>query len=340
MRTVRSRRTVRMSPFRLSVMTEAQRPAVQNFLSRNFSADEPQNRPGWLQWQTENPNGSHIQLCMDGDKIAALSVFLPVTFASQERTLSGGFSVSTMVAPEYRRKGLGKTIHSARLDSFDFALSSGQSSANHQLYMKLGFHTLGTNQFMLTVKSFPRPRIQKRFGHELLSWLKWKTQPAFGRTTLHVQIGDAMPADMPAIFFAERMPADAVICPIHSRAYLQWRYRDHPYFRYQFASVFQGTELLGVGVIRENGTEVFLVDLYCRYSDMSLVVRSLVRNADAKRFYCRFVGARLERVLRQAGCYTHAHGNAYLGHSLDAGLAGLLETQEWCLFMGDSDEDR
>lgn len=324
-------------------MTEEQIPAVQKFLARNFPANDHQNRPGWLEWQIANPSGAHIQLCLCDREIAALSFFLPVRFRCQGKSRSGAFSVSTMVAPEHRRKGLGKKIHAARLENFDFALSSGQSVANHKLYMKMGFHKLEEYRFMLVTKKIPRPYFKRKYVHEFLSWAKFKSVSLTGslrQSGLRVKVERTLPDDIPQAFFEDRLPQSDVIFPLHNRDYLQWRYVDHPYFRYEFALVVDGDNLLGLGVLRRSGKQIILVDMYCLHKDLPRVVHSLVTDVDADVVYCRFAGARLTEALDRAGCYSHLHGSTYLGNSLNSELRADLENSAWCLFMGDSDEDR
>src|SRR5690349_20559928 len=130
--------------FEFREMMPRDKPHVVDFLQKRFGPDAVQCRSGRFEWQFERyPGGSRIYLCFDRDRLVGQSCFLPVTLQLGSDRFSAAFSIDTMVDPEYRRRGIGERLHRIRLETFQVALSSGQSEANVKLYQKMGWPVLG-----------------------------------------------------------------------------------------------------------------------------------------------------------------------------------------------------
>jgi GNAT superfamily N-acetyltransferase len=327
------------SSLRLEKMAQEQIGAAKAFLAEHFEPDGPQNRPGWFEWQLANPNGQYIQLVLDGDRIVALSVFMPVKLGHDGGLCSGAFSTNTMVDPAYQRRGIGRQIHLARLSHYDFALSSGQSESNYRLYMKMGFHVLGGYFRGLLVRRFPRPRLDLRYLREVYSWLVWRAAALRGSADFHLELTDAVPGGMPTAFFVERF-APGAIGPVASEAYLEWRYAKHPYFRYQFAKVHRAGEWLGVAVVRRSGDAVSLLDVYCRHGDMPSLLVGLGTELDAREISGVFTGKSLKKCFTDGHWRAFRHRTAYVGNTESSEIRHWMTDHDWCLAYGDSDKER
>lgn len=322
--------------YRFTWMGPEQVGAVKQFQAAHFDADAPQNRPGWLEWRLRNPHGCPILLCMDGDTIAGLSMFMPVRLRIAGQVRTAAFSTNTMVRPEYRRKGIGQGIHQARIRSYDVALSSGQSEENRALYDKLGFATLGGSYEIRVKRRLPRPYLKRRYLRALLAWAYWVGRPRrLGRDT-RIVFTDTVPADLEPSVFDDRFQ-DHEVGPIHSPAYLRWRYADHPYFTYRFIRVYRGDARLAFAVIRPDGDQVWLSDVYCRPGDRTAVFAALGACLTSRRIVGRFIGETIRDAMSAAGWYTLKRRSSLRGATDRPDLVPIICSKKWCFFGGASD---
>ena len=259
----------------------------------------PQNRPGWFDWHKANPD-SFWQLCLDGEKIAALSRFVPIRLRLSGKLITAAFSNDTMVDSSYRRQGLGTRIHECRRQAFDVALSSDQSPENHRVYMKLGFEKLGDYFYFNAVPRFPKPFLKRRYLREIVGWLIWRSRFHTCRAVT-VHTAATLPEDMARELIDERFCGPA--CgPVPSNEDILWRYARHPYFRYDFQSIRRDGNLLAVAVTRSEGAVVLLVDIYVRFLDVSTCLLRFAAPCSVTRSAVLPSERRYERVFgKQAG---------------------------------------
>ena len=327
-----------MPDFEYCRMTTADAPAVKTFLAQHFQSNEPPNRSGWLEWNLANPRGCWIQLCKDKKTIIGFSIFMPLQLQADTVISSGAFSISTMVDPAYQRQGIGSQFHRIRDANFDFALSSGQSPANYQLYLKLQFSHLSKWYDLLLVTRFPRPFLKKRYLRELWAWGLWVATNSFGTGNYRLEVTDQLPQQI-GEFIAHRLDSHS-IGPVVDIAYIQWRYQQHPYFQYQYFSVWQSSNCLGVAVMRQEKQTWILVDVFCSYEKLELFLRGLASCLRGQRVAGIFCGSTINHQFRAAKWHTFPHGTSLLGVTQQANLAPLLTARSWSFFAGESDRDR
>ena len=333
-------------------MTRHDLPAARAFIQRMRPAARVQGHAGWLPWQyQDNPAGFDVRLCLhhpksgeEGDepRLVGLSGFLPYRFRIDDRTVRGAFSTSTMLDEAHRRRGLGQQFHLLRLRDYDVALSSGQSARNREVYRSLGFVLCGDYRQLLVQSVRPPLRLTRRGLARWYSWLVFRRldRRRLGAALdgdLRVETTRTLPA-MSHDLFDNRFPDEAV-GPEWNRAHVVWRYAEHPYFAYRFATVFRTDAPIGVAVLRETPASTILADIYCRHADFSDVLHGVARVASPP-LTGKFVGRYLTRRFRQAGWVSFRAGNQLLGKSNDPQLLALLRTRSWCFFAGDSDVDR
>jgi hypothetical protein len=118
-------------------MKENDLSKVKQFFSCQFDKKSHQNCDGWFEWQyLNNPKGFHAELCFCGNDLIGFSGFLPAIISIKGRNYTSSFSTNTIVDKQHRNKGIGNNLHEKRVASYDIALSSGQSAANYNLYIK------------------------------------------------------------------------------------------------------------------------------------------------------------------------------------------------------------
>ena len=310
--------------------------AVRSFLAGHAPAGRPPHRPGWFEWQyVDNPDGCDVRVCYAGPRLVGASGFIPCTVIVDGVRRRAAFSTATMVAPAFRRRGLGRAIHEARSAAYDVALSSGQSEANAQVYRSIGAVAAGAYRQCLAQTRAPRVRPRPRVAREVLSWLRWRMS-ARSFAGLDVRIEDD-PPDVPDHCYARRFDERA-IGPVWTPEHVVWRYARHPYLDYRFATVLRGRERLGFAVLRPNARGHALVDLYAPRAVQPAVLRAVARAAGP--VSGQFTGASLDRVFRAAGWTTWRASHRLVGKSNDPELHRALTERSWCFFGGDSDADR
>jgi Acetyltransferase (GNAT) domain len=319
-------------------MCEAEKEDAKRFLLEHFDEGSHQNLPGWFEWQhVNNPDGSHIQLCLRDNRIVAMSGFIPCKVLIRGQVYSGAFSTSTMVDASHQGRGIGGRIHSIRLDDYDFALSSGQSPANFKLYMKMGWRIYGYYYRLLLRKEFPRPYVNKTYLKAVWSWFFWFMRTAFKEKKFCVEATRDIPEGIDAFF--KRFDQKSIGL-LRNVDYLRWRYKDHPYLNYEFIKVFRQKTLIGFAVVRESDSAKVLVDVYCKNEDFVDLLTGLGMNLKTKMIVGLVAGPSLKKVFNRAGWCAFRERSCLVGKSNAAVLENLVSDGSWCLFGGDSDKDR
>ena len=320
--------------------TEDEVPAVLAFLRETFGADAHQNRPGWFEWQYQrHPEGFHVQICLERERIVAVSGFLPCRVSLNGRTVRAAFSTSTMVHPEFRRRGLGGLLHRARLEAYDVALSSGQSEANRRLYAKMGWSVLGEYVEAVARKAPPRARSLRAFGKQALAWLAWVSRGRAARRRFGLVPDPERARAWARRWGARRFPGGAA-GPVHDAAYLTWRYAEHPYFRYETCVVLDGPDEIGAAVLRRDAAGSVLVDAYAPPERLPAVLAGAAAASPGPVIRAVAAGRFLARAFRRAGWAVFRGGSLLIGATGRADLHAPLHTADWNFFAGDSDKDR
>ncbi len=326
--------------FECRPMTKNELPQVLDFIRDVFPPNGHQNIKGWFEWQyLKYPYGFHVQICCDNEKIVAMSGFLPVIIYANGQKLSAAFSTNTIVHPSYRRQGLGGRLHKARLESYDIALSSGQSKANRNLYAKLGWKILGTYFNAMACKRpsdfFPL----KWFGKQVVAWGKWVIASQSIRRPVHL-IDD----EEQVLNFVEkckfiRFP-EAAYGPIHSADYVYWRYKKHPYFQYRMVLVKEGKEELGVIVFRSSEGQWIIVDIYGPNKNIVRLLTAFTKESPVNILRATAVGGHLHKCFQKAGWIVRPSDSLLIGQSMSSDIKNILEKGDWIFYAGDSDKDR
>jgi len=329
-----------MNKYKIVSAKKADNLRIESFLKNNFEITDPQNHSAWLNWQIIRPPASHILLCCtEQNEIAAISFFLPYVFLINNNKHDAAFSISTMVSKDFRRQGLGDSIHNERLKNYSFALSSGQSDANFKLYEKKGFHSLGEYNYALINKTLPKVQLNKIFIHELAAWVKYKLSTALRSPKFELQENVNLPSEIPDTFFNERIGGSSSF-PIHNVSYLNWRYLEHPYLSYKINTLYDGDSLVGILITRRDKNTINIIDIYTNISDFQEVLFSFTSQTQYSRIYSLYVGRPIMTEFQMASFYTRTYGSHFIGASLSNELEQKILNNDWCLFWGDSDKDR
>ena len=195
-----------MTPHQWRKMARQELESVERFLQERSEQHGPQE-PGWFAWQyVDNPDGFDVRISEDGDSIAGVSGFLRCWIEVDGALRSGAFSTNTFVALPYRRQGLGRELHEARLRDYDWALSSGQSPANRQVYEQLGFAVCGDYRRVFVQTTLPDFRFRARALREWWSWLFWRRRRPRPDPTIRVEVDRTLRPTPPSSPSASKAP--------------------------------------------------------------------------------------------------------------------------------------
>ncbi len=325
--------------FQIRKMTPEDKPQVLEFLRNNFGSESVQCRPNRFEWQFERyPGGAQIYLCFHDEKLVAQSCFLPQILQVRNEQLTAAFSMDTMVAPEYRRKGIGEKFYQQKRENFQVGLSSGQTESAANLYKKMGWSILGSYFQFKLVKRFPRPQKAKLFAKDIVGYFRYKSRLNKFNKKPRVIISSNYSKE---VLKQLDRGLESEIFPKVSGEYLSWRYSEHPFYRYQYIQVFDDHQYLGTCVARITKPGIYrLVDFYCPRENFYGLLEGIARSLDCYGIEGRMVGAPLKKYFIDTGFSAIDTYQHILGSSNHKGVMDKISKCNWLVFGGDSDNDR
>lgn len=123
-------------------------PRLESFWRAQFGDDSVQAQPGRSAWLfAGQPRSLQVALAeAEGELVAACGHLVMTLDLPEVGPQDAAFGVDFMIAPTYRRRGLGSRILDLRLERFPLVLSAGQSPAMAALYRDRGAVDLGQLQ--------------------------------------------------------------------------------------------------------------------------------------------------------------------------------------------------
>lgn len=221
--------------------------AILDCFHRVFGSDTPEGRPRTLdrwRWQVErNPAaGAREAILLALDRSAPSAKVVGQFAGTPVRTFDRGaertamLAVDLMVDPNYRR-GLRRPGLFGTLGAEWFRRN--QSADRHPLVY--GFPNLLSFRIGNAVLRYEVVRTQVTHFREPLA------PPPAGRGVSIEEVGRAGP-EFDALF--DRLAPDLRLLVRRDAAYLNWRFKDHPDFRYQLFAARDARQLRGYAVVR------------------------------------------------------------------------------------------
>jgi hypothetical protein len=312
----------------------------------------------------ENPaRRQEILLAFSGDTLAAQYAVLPTRLQVGDREHDAALSLDTATAAAFRGRGLfprlARQLYREAADAGSVAVF-GFPNVNSApiLFHKLGWTELAP--FPLLVKPLEGAAsewLQRRGAAGRLVAPLAEIALAATRRRVPTQPGNlaldevrSFPSDTDALW--ERARRGKRICVVRSRAYLDWRYANHPDRPYRIYTLREGGGLVGILVTRRQDRSGFrsgfLLDLLCD-ENRPEVAAVLVGAAENQ---LRGEGAHLLTALMYPGTVAHAALARAGFRSVPARLLpqeihfgvctltkdlSLTDPRHWYLTWGDSD---
>ena len=279
-----------------------------------------------------------------GDRLIGFNGLIGIDVQFDGERVPAAWSCDFIVAPDYRRHGVGRGLKQELDTRHDVMMALGVSSSAAPVLEQAGW------------RSGPGPltwvRWQKPHGFQA-NVRRWMQYPA--AALARISLGDIDSAGVETTITAEP-PATAELdqlwsrcksgyarCVVRDGAWLEWRYARFPFPVYRYLVVRRNDELAAIGVLRASGPGVRLVDYVGPANDIGLkivLLQALVNgSAGATLLECTSNNRELQRVLLSQGFLPSSfEGHRFFTRMKSAG-ASPDQSQDWFLMGGDSDGD-
>jgi len=310
-------------------------PSIKRFLYMCFGSASVQASPGRFDGLFPiHPSGFHVAICFSDDIVAGVRCFMPVKICVEDRVLDAAFPVDTMVAEQFRRRGIGQKFHEMAMERFNVVLANGPSPANSEIYRKNGAAVISGFKVGMQVRS---PSIRGKLRPMIRDWLAWamwvgrKRVDATLTSIDFLKAADLLPTMLPRFSRGE-------VGTIPDRDWFLWRYAGPYYNDYSLFLVESGA-LRGLLVTRKHGDIILIVDLVCSSESTAMLLNAVGHALPGSRVIVQFSGGRIERILRQAGFMIRPVDASLVVEVDDSALLNELKSLDWIIFGGDADND-
>jgi GNAT superfamily N-acetyltransferase len=335
----------------------------QEFIAASYrNADYVLLSPTYLRWQFfDNPangtGGYTLWLITHRGAVVAQLGYVPFVGRSPKgERFAGAYPINLMVLPQYRAAGLGAVLLKRLITEVPCVLNPGSSEAGADLCIGLGMRDLGLlNRYVaiLDVETARRLTADGRLPGDVGTVAPVGEEP--GSDLPHVT--DRLPARAPPSF-PFPIPGSGAE---RNRAYLRWRYENHPGFRYEFLLTPDLKSLLVFHEEREPQTGALVIRIVDILGDAEIPdvpLKAVLRTAQSRGaalvdFYCSVTCH--DAALKRAGFFREAERQdfriAALFQPLDFRKLGIrtmvappqvpgASSGPWYVTKGDSDQDR
>lgn len=235
---------------------EARVPALQAFFRRTYRADYALCDLALLRWQFQHPPGGdgtrwHIKLACDGDTIAACLGFIPVHAHIDGVLTRAAWVINWMVDAGHQQYGLGPLLMREVMREFDVTLNVGPNQAARDVLARMRWWSAG--ELPRYVAVLDPAAVAALAAAETLTWPERSLEltAAIGSSTAQVTRVARYSDEATALWDRLAGSEDGRVAGTRrSAAFLNWRYADHPAFKYRMFAQYDAAALTGVAVYR------------------------------------------------------------------------------------------
>jgi GNAT superfamily N-acetyltransferase len=216
----------------------------------------PIERSRW-EWQyLRSPFSSETQVFVAecGTELAGATTRLPFDLRRGEGTVRAYFSVDSMVHPEYRRRGIMKSLYQRTADVMPLLYSKGTNPGMYDLLIDFGYRVVQPNTYLVKYLS-PWKLALQRYNLSTAN-------PVF--SDQDQSMDGFEPVRTFGSEFDDFWRRAAVGFPgivVKNSAYMNWRYVDIPHKKYHLYYKVKEGRILGALVLRTGGYACWIVDL-------------------------------------------------------------------------------
>ncbi len=352
-----------MKTVRISGKQEDLKKYFDGYVTSRLLKDPALGREKWRWQYLENPfcpsENPAVWVSSIEDKMAGHLGALPVEVKVGSQKVRAAWAVDFFTAPEFRGKGIGKSLTEESAKAFDLFLSLGNTDMSFGLFKKLGWKPLGDVPYYVKFWSWEAP-LKKRVRNQsaaafllaivngvsgiynALRHPKKSTEIRTGKIEKFDEEADKLWAEVESFYQA---------AVIRSRAYLSWKYEKQPGMNYAKFRALRGRQLCGYIIVRavktgENPAEGLIADLIVRPDDDKTVHALLdagldyLRKEGCQLARCYATDKRIRKILVSAGFIKRQPEMRFMIYTKRQGLEAAEERDNWFLTAGDSDMDR
>jgi hypothetical protein len=242
---------------RIADCAEEDVPALQAFLAGAYGSHYPLCDPALLRWQFQRTPGGdehrwHIKLALKADAIVGCLGYVPLDMTLDRKIERGAWLVNWMVDPGSRHLLLGPLLMREAMRQFTITLTIGPNQEAREILSRMGWWSYGELRRFVAVLD--------RAGGNALSIAGELSWPEASIEATHC----APSAPSAGVTRVERYGPEAtdlwerlqarpgldVAGTRRSAEFLNWRYADHPSFRYRLFAQHEHGLLTGLAIYR------------------------------------------------------------------------------------------
>jgi len=285
---------------------------IESFLEATFGPDSVQCIPGRFAWlYLQRPGGVHISLALSNGQIAGFRGYMPWLVSVGGQQIETGYAIDSMVAPEFRRQGIGKEFLRMWLERYPIGLSPGQSASMANLYRKIGFRRMADVRRMYAVKRFQlslRPRSLIRDG---IAWLRYHGRCTRGgkRTPISFEQAEQLNGE-----FVQRVsPTEAAT--LYTKDLFRWRFGGPVYNDYAFFHLHTANGQQGLLISRRAGKSENIIEVISSSEDRGALLDCTLETSPAQYVEANCAGVVLDREFAEAGFLVRPYNAAIVAVS-------------------------
>jgi len=256
-----------------------------DFIQQAWKESSPYQIPHRWQWlYINNPyivgKSLPIWIARDGDRIVGHTAAMAVPLKINDQVYTAGWSVSTLVLPEYRGKELGYLLQKANQEAWPIFMSLSMTSANRYIKMKLGgaagpkvsnfsfrFRYSGEKLSSALERRwgnyFSCLGMKRGLAYSLGSWIARilnvklrieqysrciKRKSIAVEQDIMIQEIDRFDETLDAELEQFMIPYNVAV--MRTRCYLNWKFVDQPHMNYKIFLARRGNQFVGYVILR------------------------------------------------------------------------------------------
>jgi len=335
----------------------------QNYLRQGLIMSADSGFAKWRWLNLENPFYLEKNLpCwvnISDNKARGYLGAIPVELKAGSQNVSAAWAIDFITLPEYRGKGVGRSLVEEANNHFDIFFSIGQTDMAASLFAKMGWKLLGHIPYYMKVWN-AEPLLRKKIGNPFISRLLaipinllLKSYHFFEKTAIseNLEIQKIATFGEEADRFWDEIKDDYDLIVPRSRAYLSWKYDRQPGMDYIKFLCLKKNGVRGYIVVRciigKYGIkEGLIADIITRPQDKNtihaLIFSALkyLKNKGCSSVRCYMNHKGIEKDLIDCGFLRRRPRMRFLLHKNISGLDETYDLNNWFITAGDCDIDR
>lgn len=224
------------------------RKMLKEFYINNYFKNYILAKPKLFNWMFKN-NGGQVAVLLSGDKIIAHQGHIPVIFTNGKNDYKGFISASTMVDAGFRRRGLMSHLRGNVQNQYEMAISLGGSDMGIALYSSMGYKNYGNLIHLVAIIDPKRCVGIVKSGAALKRNAKLGSGDKGGQVKF-IKKFEEIKKDIERLWESV-FSGKKYFCVKRNAEFLDWRYAEHPIFKYERYGFWDKGELRALIVFRK-----------------------------------------------------------------------------------------